>query len=101
MGKVDGDDKTGKVGQFHLRFLSTGNREVYYWDSYWIIRGLLLCDMGDTVRGMLKNFVHFIEKLGKIPNGGRTYFENRSQPPLFIQMVEEYVEATGDMQFVR
>ena len=80
---------------------STGNREVYYWDSYWIIRGLLLCDMGETVRGMLENFVHFIEKLGKIPNGGRTYFENQSQPPLFIQMVEEYVEATGDMQFVR
>ena len=77
------------------------HREVYYWDSYWIIRGLLLCDMGETVRGMLENFVHFINELGKIPNGGRTYFENRSQPPLFIQMVEEYVEATGDMEFVR
>ena len=57
--------------------------------------------MGETVRGMLENFVHFINELGKIPNGGRTYFENRSQPPLFIQMVEEYVEATGDMEFVR
>ena len=90
-----------KLDSFIEHRSSTDNREVYYWDSYWIIRGLLLCDMGDTVRGMLENFVHFIEKLGKIPNGGRTYFENRSQPPLFIQMVEEYVEATGDMQFVR
>ena len=77
------------------------HREVYYWDSYWIIRGLLLCDMAGTVKGMLQNFVHFIDVLGKIPNGGRTYFENRSQPPLFIQMVDEYVEATGDMDFVR
>lgn len=76
-------------------------REIYYWDSFWIIRGLLLSEMYDTVRGMLLNFVHLIQIYGLIPNGGRTYYINRSQPPLFIQMVDEYVKATGDEQFVK
>ena len=75
--------------------------EIYYWDTYWIIRGLLLCDMYDTVKGLLLNFVHLIRMYGKIPNGGRTYFINRSQPPLFIKMVSEYVKASGDMTFLK
>ncbi len=75
-------------------------REIYYWDSFWIIRGLLLCGMFDTVRGMLLNFVHLVKEHGMIPNGGRTYYLNRSQPPLFIQMVDEYVKATNDFSFV-
>ena len=36
-----------------------------------------------------------------IPNGGRCYYVNRSQPPLFIQMVKEYEKATGDTDFVK
>ena len=76
-------------------------REIYYWDSFWIIRGLLQCEMYDTVKGMLLNFVHLIENHGKIPNGGRTYYLNRSQPPLFIQMVREYEQITGDTEFVK
>ena len=76
-------------------------REVYYWDSYWIIRGLLQCEMYDTVKGMLLNFVHLIQQFGKIPNGGRNYYLNRSQPPLFIQMVHQYEQNTGDTEFVK
>ncbi len=75
--------------------------QIYYWDSFWIVRGLLLCDMRKTVRGMLLNFVHLIREHGMIPNGGRTYYLNRSQPPLFIQMVDEYVAATNDFAFVQ
>jgi len=39
---------------------------------------------------MLENFSELIEKVGLIPNGNRIYYEKRSQPPLFIGMVEEY-----------
>ena len=75
-------------------------REIYYWDSFWIVRGLLLCDMRDTVKGMLRNFAHLVERFGKIPNGGRTYYVCRSQPPVFALMVDEYVRATGDTHFL-
>ncbi len=76
-------------------------REIYYWDSYWIILGLLHSEMFSTVKGMLNNCVHLIREFGLIPNGGRSYYLNRSQPPLFIQMVKEYETATGDKAFVK
>ena len=36
-------------------------REIYYWDTYWVIRCLLKCEMFDTVKGILLNFAHFIK----------------------------------------
>jgi len=76
-------------------------REFYYWDSYWIIRGLLLSEMHDTVRGMLENFINMVRKYGFVPNGGRIYYTRRSQPPLLIPMVKSYMDATRDIEFLR
>ena len=39
--------------------------QVYYWDSYWIVIGLLHCEMFDTVKGMLLNFVHLVKVIIK------------------------------------
>ncbi|KAF9220247.1 glycoside hydrolase family 37 protein [Gyrodon lividus] len=71
-------------------------REQYYWDSYWIIQGLLKSELYDTVNETLQNFMDELEDFGFIPNGGRTYYLNRSQPPLFIHMLSDYVTVTGD-----
>ncbi|XP_076275764.1 trehalase-like isoform X1 [Rhynchophorus ferrugineus] len=71
-------------------------RESYYWDSYWIIRGLLISGMSETAKGMLENFVYLINQYGFIPNGARVYYLNRSQPPLFTLMVSMYIEYTND-----
>jgi alpha,alpha-trehalase len=63
-------------------------REVYYWDSYWTLEGLLVCGMFDTAKQMLQNFMYFIDQFGFIPNGSRIYYLNRSQVgplSLFIQ----------------
>ena len=68
---------------------------MYYWDSYWTILGLLHSEMTSTARGMLDNFAHLIETVGFIPNGNRIYYTRRSQPPLFIAMVDEFTKATG------
>ncbi|KAM9988691.1 hypothetical protein ACTFIY_004730 [Dictyostelium cf. discoideum] len=78
-------------------------REFYYWDSYWIIQGLLVSDMTTTAKGMLRNFGDMITEFGFIPNGGRIYYLNRSQPPLFTQMVNKYFEATNgsDIEFLQ
>lgn len=61
--------------------------EFYYWDSYWIIEGLLLCDMYYTARGMIENLLSMVQRFGFVPNGGRVYYLSRSQPPLLIPMV--------------
>ncbi|XP_055705280.1 trehalase isoform X3 [Phlebotomus papatasi] len=74
-------------------------REFYYWDSYWIIKGLLYSEMYSTAKGMLQNFLHIISRFGFIPNGGRVYYSKRSQPPLLAAMIKAYVEVTGDEDF--
>lgn len=84
-------------------FVIPGGRfkEFYYWDSYWIIEGLLLCDMPVTVKGMIENFLSMVERFGFVPNGGRVYYLSRSQPPLLIPMVEKYYNYTKDREFLK
>ncbi|PSN32620.1 Trehalase [Blattella germanica] len=75
-------------------------REFYYWDSYWIVLGLLHSEMYDTVKGMLSNYLELVRKYGLVPNGGRVYYIGRSQPPLLIPMMRAYYKATNDVKFV-
>ncbi|KAK7862984.1 hypothetical protein R5R35_014540 [Gryllus longicercus] len=76
-------------------------RELYYWDTYWIVRGLLLSDMKDTVKGIIENFLYLLDTHGIIPNGARIYYLERSQPPLLTPMVYNYFLATKDEEFVK
>jgi len=71
-------------------------REVYYWDSYWTIKGLLLSEMFNTTLGMIRNFNYLIKNFGHIPNGNRIYYVKRSQPPLLTQIVWDYLVANDD-----
>jgi alpha,alpha-trehalase len=63
-------------------------REIYYWDSYFTMLGLEESQRHDLALSMLANFAHLIEQYGRIPNGNRTYYLTRSQPPFFAAMVE-------------
>ncbi|XP_030377776.1 trehalase [Scaptodrosophila lebanonensis] len=73
--------------------------EYYYWDSYWIVRGLLYSDMDKTARGMIENFLYLVRTYGFVPGCGRIYCSGRSHPPMLIQMVKAYVEFTNDEKF--
>lgn len=76
-------------------------REYYYWDSYWVVNGLLVCGMKDTVKGMIDNFIQLVNTFGFVPNGGRIYYTNRSQPPFLIPIVGLYLNKTGDVDYVK
>lgn len=84
------------------RFIIPGGRfkEYYYWDSYWIVKGLLLSDMTDTAKGMIENLLSVVDHYGFMPNGGRVYYLNRSQPPVLALMVFDYVKYTNDYEFM-
>uniref|UniRef100_A0A158P8D9 Trehalase n=1 Tax=Angiostrongylus cantonensis TaxID=6313 RepID=A0A158P8D9_ANGCA len=75
-------------------------REFYYWDSFWILKGLIFSEMYETARGIIKNLVYMVDNHGFVPNGGRVYYLTRSQPPLLIPMVYDYFLGTGDLEFV-
>ncbi|HEX7380552.1 MAG TPA: alpha,alpha-trehalase TreF [Nevskiaceae bacterium] len=62
--------------------------EIYYWDTYFTMLGLAASGRRDLMRGMADNFAYLIETYGHIPNGNRTYYLTRSQPPLFAYIVE-------------
>jgi alpha,alpha-trehalase len=62
-------------------------RELYYWDSYFTMLGLVRDGHRQSVRDMTQNFADMITRYGHIPNGSRTYYLSRSQPPFFYLMV--------------
>lgn len=70
-------------------------REIYYWDSYFTMIGLGVSGRVDLIESMLENFAFQIEEIGYIPNGNRTYFLGRSQPPFFGAMVNLYAQYTS------
>jgi alpha,alpha-trehalase len=63
-------------------------KEIYYWDSYFTMIGLVSDNRMEIARDMLGNFAHMIDSLGFIPNGTRDYYLTRSQPPFFALMVD-------------
>ncbi|KAG9094078.1 hypothetical protein FRC06_011172 [Ceratobasidium sp. 370] len=71
-------------------------REQYYWDSFFVMEGMLAANMTYLARTTLLNFMDEIRSYGFIPNGGRKYYLNRSQPPLFVHMLHAYVHNTND-----
>ncbi|MDH4255006.1 MAG: alpha,alpha-trehalase TreF [Gammaproteobacteria bacterium] len=71
-------------------------REVYYWDSYFTMLGLAESGRTDLIQDMVENFAWLIGEFGFIPNGNRTYYCTRSQPPFFTLMVDLLAEVTGD-----
>lgn len=71
-------------------------REVYYWDSYFTMLGLKESGRADLIESMVRNFAYLIDSFGHVPNGNRTYYLSRSQPPFFALMVELLAGIKGD-----
>ena len=85
-----------KDGLLYLpnRYVVPGGRfnEMYGWDSYFIILGLVKNNRDELARGMVENFFFEIENYGAILNANRTYFFTRSQPPFLTSMIREVYE---------
>lgn len=75
-------------------------REIYYWDSYFTMLGLKASGELDIIENMVNNFAYMIETYGHIPNGNRSYYLSRSQPPFFALMVELLAESKGDSVYL-
>ena len=75
-------------------------RELYYWDTYFINRGMILLNNVEVAKNNIENFIFLINKLGYVPNGNKNYL-NRSQPPLFGMMVSDYYSVSNDKEFLK
>lgn len=70
-------------------------REIYYWDSFFTMLGLQISDKTEIIKSMVDNFAWLIDNIGHVPNGNRTYYLGRSQPPFFASMVKLLSEIHG------
>lgn len=62
-------------------------REMYYWDSYFTMLGLAADGQSQAIENMVDDFGGLVDRYGHIPNGTRTYYLSRSQPPFYFAMV--------------
>jgi alpha,alpha-trehalase len=69
--------------------------EMYYWDSYFTMLGLAESGQRDCLHAMTDNFAWLIDRYGHVPNGNRTYYLSRSQPPVFALMTRLCEERGG------
>ena len=90
IGEVD-PGKIDPPGLLYLenRYVVPGGRfnEMYGWDSYFIIRGLVRDGRVDLAKDMVENFFFEIEHYGAVLNANRTYYLTRSQPPFLTSMI--------------
>lgn len=86
-----------------FRYVVPGGRfrEIYYWDSYFTMLGLEATGHHALVDEMLRNFAYLIDTYGHIPNGNRSYYLSRSQPPFFAAMVRLVAQREGTVLFAR
>jgi alpha,alpha-trehalase len=96
LGEID-PDKIDPAGLLYLphKYVVPGGRfnEMYGWDSYFIIRGLLRDKRVELAQGMVENFFFEIEHYGAILNANRTYYLTRSQPPFLTSMILDVYDA--------
>ncbi len=71
-------------------------REVYYWDSYFTMLGLRASGRTADIQHIVDNFAYLLDTVGFVPNGNRTYYLSRSQPPFFSLMVQLLADIKGD-----
>ncbi|HEY2686667.1 MAG TPA: alpha,alpha-trehalase TreF [Steroidobacteraceae bacterium] len=72
------------------RYMVPGGRfrEPYYWDGYFTLLGLNADARCDLAEAMIEHFTSSIETFGFIPNGARSYYLGRSQPPVYYLMLD-------------
>lgn len=91
------DKKEGSLIPLPWPYIVPGGRfgEIYYWDSYFTMLGLKASGKTGMLENMVNNFSYLIDTLGYIPNGNRSYFIGRSQPPFYSLMIDLLADIKG------
>ena len=91
------DTGNGSLIPLPFPYIVPGGRfgEIYYWDSYFTMLGLAASGKHEMLENMVKNFSFLIDTLGYIPNGNRSYFIGRSQPPFYSLMIKLLASIKG------
>ncbi len=103
--KGTGFDNVENHGLLYLPndYIVPGGRfnEMYGWDSYFTVMGLMQSGKTDVAKGMVRNMFYQVDNYGKILNANRSYYLSRSSPPFQSSSVLSVYEKTGDKEFLK
>ena len=74
--------------------------DFYYWDLYFINKGLLLSKMPEQAENNIQDMVYFVNTLGYVPNSNTNYLRNRTQPPVLTLCVWDLYQYTQDKNII-
>ena len=94
--QADEGTKIGLPFKYTVPCMADKFQEMYYWDTYFTNVGLILSGLTEQAKANVGNIAYLIEKYGYMPNGNRTYYLSRSQPPFLTRMASEVYDAQPD-----
>lgn len=94
-------DLIGLPYKYTVPSISNSFQSMFYWDTYFTGEGLIIDGHVELAQSNVGNMLSLVERYGKMLNGNRTYFENRSQPPYLSMMVESVYKETKDKKWLR
>lgn len=97
------DDGTliGLPRPYTVPCMSGAFQEMYYWDTYFTNKGLVLCGFAEQAKNNVDNMLYLVSRFGFMLNGNRTWFLRNSQPPFLSLMVRDVYEITGDKEWLK
>ncbi len=96
----DEDNLIGLPKPYTVPSMNERFNSLYYWDTYFTNVGLILSGKLGQAINNTENIAYLINRYGHMPNGNRTNFLNRSQPPFFSMMVRDIYDITGDLKWL-
>ncbi len=75
--------------------------ELFYWDTYFTNKGLIILNNTEQAKNNALDIVYLVERFGYMPNGSRTFFLKRSQPPYLALMADDIYRHTDDLSFLK
>ncbi len=102
--RVNKEDKGTLIGlpyPYIVPCASGAFQEMYYWDTYFTNKGLILSGNVEQARNNVDNMCYMIEKYGFVLNGNRTTYLHNSQPPFLSMMARDVYEVTGDKEWLK
>ena len=75
-------------------------QEMYYWDTYFTNKGLALSGRWEQIKNNTDDMLYLVDRYGYMPNGNRTFYLTRSQPPYLSMMVRDVYDHFQDKSWL-
>lgn len=98
---VDTGTLIGLPHPYTVPSVSKTFQEMYYWDTFFASEGMVLDGHLDQYKNNTDNLLYEVEKFGKVFNGSRSYYANRSQPPYLSMMADRVYSYTKNKEWLK